>query len=118
MCIRDRLRDVANDIGMHESTVSRGTTHKYAHTPVGLFELKYFFNTGLSSNDGGGDVASESVKEKIKQIVAKEDPKRPYSDEKIAEILKNDGIDVARRTIAKYREMLNILSSSKRKKVF
>ncbi len=111
------LRDVANDIGMHESTISRVTTNKYVHTPRGIFELKFFFNSGISRLHGS-DVASESVKEKVKEIISKEDPKHPYSDQKIVELLKKDNIDIARRTVAKYREMLGILPSSKRKKVF
>lgn len=112
------LRDVAGDIGMHESTVSRVTTAKYMHTPQGIYELKYFFNSGLSSSDGGDALASESVKLKIKDLVAKENPKSPLSDQKIAEILSKDGVQIARRTVAKYREMLKILPSSQRKKFF
>ncbi|MCO5142813.1 MAG: RNA polymerase factor sigma-54 [Oligoflexia bacterium] len=112
------LREVAEDLGVHESTISRVTTNKYVHTPVGTFELKYFFNSGISSGDGTGDVASESVKEKIRSLIAKEDPKRPLSDQKLVELLKEDGIDIARRTVAKYREGLNILSSARRKKLF
>lgn len=112
------LKDVANDIGMHESTISRVTTNKYVHTPVGTFELKYFFNSSIGSSDGSGSMASEAVKEKIRQLVSKEDTKRPLSDQKIVEILKADNIDIARRTVAKYRDMLGILSSGKRKKVF
>ena len=111
------LRDVANDIGMHESTISRVTTNKYVHTPRGIFELKFFFNSGISRLHGA-DVASESVKEKVKEIIAAEDVKHPYSDQKIVEILKKDNINIARRTVAKYREMLGILPSSKRKKMY
>jgi RNA polymerase sigma-54 factor len=111
------LRDVANDIGMHESTISRVTTNKYVHTPRGIFELKFFFNSGIS-RVSGSDVASESVKEKVKAIVAQEPPKNPYSDQKIVELLLKENINIARRTVAKYREMLGILPSSKRKKVF
>ncbi|MGB0452723.1 MAG: RNA polymerase factor sigma-54 [Bacteriovoracaceae bacterium] len=109
------LKDVANEIGMHESTVSRVTTNKYMHTPIGMFELKYFFNSGIGGKDGGLDVSSEALKIKIKGIVDNENPKKPFSDQKIVELLGSDGIKVARRTIAKYREMLGILSSSKRK---
>lgn len=110
------LRDVAEDIQMHESTISRVTTNKYADTPQGLFELKYFFNSSINTV-GGGTLASASVLEKIKRLVDSEDPKNPYSDIKIAEILeKEDHIQIARRTIAKYRESLKILPSSKRKK--
>lgn len=112
------LKDVAADIGMHESTVSRVTTNKFVHTPVGIFELKYFFNSSISSADGGADVASEAVKEKIRQMVSKEDPTKPLSDQRIVELLHAENIDIARRTVAKYRDMLGILSSSKRKKVF
>jgi len=111
------LRDIANDIGMHESTVSRVTTSKYMHTPRGIFELKYFFNSGISKTDGDA-VASESVKVRIQELVDGEDPKNPLSDQKIVEILKKEGIDIARRTVAKYRDILKILPSSKRKKYF
>lgn len=111
------LRDIANDIGMHESTVSRVTTAKYVHTPRGIFELKYFFNSGINTDDGDA-LASESVKLKIKELVAAEDPKNPLSDQKIVDLLKKDGIQIARRTVAKYRDVLKILPSSKRKKYF
>ncbi|MCJ8276114.1 MAG: RNA polymerase factor sigma-54 [Bdellovibrionales bacterium] len=111
------LRDIANDIEMHESTVSRVTTAKYMHTPQGIFELKYFFNSGISKT-GGGSLASESVKLKIKDLVDNEDPKKPLSDQKIVDLLKKDGIQIARRTVAKYRDVLKILPSSKRKKYF
>lgn len=111
------LRDIANDIGMHESTVSRVTNNKYVHTPRGIFELKYFFNSGISTDDGDS-LASESVKLRIKDMVGKEDPRDPLSDQKLVELLKKDGIQIARRTVAKYRDMLKILPSSKRKKYF
>ncbi|NUN04771.1 MAG: RNA polymerase factor sigma-54 [Bdellovibrio sp.] len=111
------LRDIANDIGMHESTVSRVTTAKYVHTPQGIYELKYFFNSGISSSDGDS-LASESVKIKIKDLVAKESPKNPLSDQKIVDLLKVEGIQIARRTVAKYRDVLKILPSSQRKKYF
>lgn len=111
------LRDIANDIGMHESTVSRVTTAKYVHTPRGIFELKYFFNSGINTDDGDA-LASESVKLKIKSLVGAEDPKNPLSDQKIVDLLKKDGIQIARRTVAKYRDVLKILPSSKRKKYF
>src|SRR6202042_3481429 len=107
------LRDIANDIGMHESTVSRVTTAKYVHTPRGIFELKYFFNSGINKTNGDS-LASESVKEKIREIVSKEDVKNPFSDQKIVELLRAQaGIDIARRTVAKYRDILGILPSSK-----
>lgn len=111
------LRDIANDIGMHESTVSRVTTNKYVHTPQGIYELKYFFNSGISTSDGDS-LASESVKLKIKNLISDEDTKSPLSDQKIVDLLKKDGIKIARRTVAKYRDVLKILPSSKRKKYF
>ncbi len=110
------LKDVANDIGMHESTVSRATAGKYVHTPQGTLELKYFFTSSLRSGHGE-DVSAESVKEKIREIIAKEDSRKPYSDQYIAELLAKEQIDIARRTVAKYRELMGILPSSKRKKV-
>ncbi|MCB9091094.1 MAG: RNA polymerase factor sigma-54 [Halobacteriovoraceae bacterium] len=110
------LKDIAEEIGMHESTISRVTTNKFMHTPLGTFELKYFFNSGVGGKDGGVDIASESLKLKIKSLIEKEDPKKPLSDQKIATILSESGIVVARRTIAKYRESLGILSSAKRKR--
>ena len=111
------LKDVAEDIQMHESTVSRVTTNKYVHTPQGIFELKYFFNAGISRSNGE-ELASEAVKTKIKQLIENEDSRRPYSDQKLVELLEKDGIDIARRTVAKYREQLGLLSSSKRRKLF
>lgn len=109
------LRDVAEDVGMHESNISRITTNKYVLTPHGIFELKYFFNSGLTSDDGES-IASESVKNKIKDIVQNENPYKPCSDQEIVRMLKSQGINIARRTVTKYREMLGILSSSKRRK--
>ena len=111
------LRDVAEDIEMHESTVSRVTTNKYVQTPQGLFELKYFFNSGINTTEGDS-VASESVKSKIKEIIGSEDQRKPFSDQKIVEILKGQGIDIARRTVTKYREMLGVGSSTQRKRLF
>jgi RNA polymerase sigma-54 factor len=111
------LKDVANDIGMHESTISRVTTNKFVHTPVGIFELKYFFNSSINAADGSDSLASEAVKEKIRQMISKEDQKNPLSDQKIVELLRGENIEIARRTVAKYRDMLGILSSGKRKKV-
>ena len=111
------LKDVAEDIEMHESTVSRVTTNKYVHTPQGIFELKYFFNAGISQR-GGGELASEAVKQKIKKLIEGEDTKKPYSDQKLVELLRDQGIKIARRTVAKYREQLHLLSSSKRRKLF
>jgi RNA polymerase sigma-54 factor len=109
------LKNIANEIGMHESTVSRVTNNKYMHTPIGLFELKYFFNTGIGGKAGGVDISSEVLKLKIKELLANENPKKPLSDQKIADLLSRDDVKVARRTVAKYREVLGILSSSKRK---
>jgi len=111
------LKDVAEDIGMHESTVSRVTTNKYVHTPQGIFELKFFFNAGISRSNGD-ELASEAVKTKIQHLIAHEDTARPHSDQRLVQLLKQDGIDIARRTVAKYREQLGILSSSKRRKLF
>lgn len=110
------LRDVADDIGMHESTVSRVTTNKYMQTPYGLLPFKYFFNPGLQRRNGGA-VSSESVREKIRAMIAGEEPQAPLSDQRIAELLGEQGIDIARRTVAKYREALRILSSAKRRQV-
>jgi RNA polymerase sigma-54 factor len=111
------LRDVADDIGMHESTISRVTTNKYVHTPQGTFELKYFFNSRIKAASGE-DLAGESVKQRIKKIIGEEPPNKPLSDQKICQMLGDEGLEIARRTVAKYREMLNIPSSSKRKKLF
>jgi RNA polymerase sigma-54 factor len=111
------LRDVAEDIEMHESTISRVTTNKYVQTPQGLFELKYFFNSGINTTEGES-VASESVKSKIKEIISGENTRKPYSDQKMVELLKDVGIEIARRTVTKYREMLGIGSSTERKRHF
>lgn len=111
------LRDIADDVGMHESTISRVVTNKYMHTPRGVFELKYFFSSSIQTTNGD-TVASKSVKEAIKKIIAGEDPKQPLSDEAIVKLLGDMGISIARRTVAKYREMMHILSSSRRKKYF
>lgn len=109
------LRQVAEDVQMHESTISRVTTGKYMHTPQGVLDMKYFFNSGLNLALGD-QIASESVKEKIRQIVQSENPENPLSDQEIADILRRDNVIIARRTVAKYRGMLGVLSSSKRKK--
>lgn len=112
------LRDVAEAVGMHESTISRVTSNKYVHTPQGLFELKYFFNSSIA-RVGEEDIASESVKQAIRALCAAEDKGKPMSDQAIVKKLKDEhGIKIARRTVAKYREMLGILSSAKRKKLF
>ena len=110
------LKDVAEEIGMHESTVSRVTTNKYMHTPIGTFELKYFFNTGVGGKDGGIDVSSEVLRMRIKEMIENEPPKKPLSDQKIAELLSRDDVNLARRTVAKYREAMGIPSSAVRKR--
>ena len=109
------LKQIAEDVGVHESTVSRSINGKYMQSPRGVFELKYFFSSGVSGEDGTG-VSSNSVKSIIKEIIAGENPQKPYSDQDMVEILKNKGIDISRRTVAKYREGINILSSSKRRR--
>ena len=111
------LQDVADDIGVHMSTVSRVTTNKYAHTPHGIFELKYFFSASVKQTSGM-DKAAEAIKARIRTLLSEENPKKPLSDQAIANALKKEGIKVARRTVAKYREGMGILSSSKRKKMF
>ena len=108
------LRDVGEDIGMHESTISRVTTNKYVETPQGLFELKFFFHSGIQSGDGEM-VSSVSVKKMIQDLLANEDPSKPLSDQEVAQILKGRGLTIARRTVAKYREELGILPSHQRR---
>ncbi len=108
------LRDIAEEIGMHESTISRVTTNKYMHTPRGVFEFKYFFSSHLSS-DSGEDQSSTSVRAKIRKLINAENAAKPLSDSKITSLLKDEGISVARRTVAKYREAMNIPSSSERR---
>ncbi len=110
------LKDVADDIGVHESTASRVTSNKYIHTPRGIFELKFFFSSSLVSQSGENH-SSEAVKFKIQKLVDSESVNRPYSDEKLAKLLKDQGIIVARRTVAKYRDILSIPSSSRRKQL-
>jgi len=110
------LRDVAEDIQMHESTISRVTHNKYIHTPQGIYEFKFFFNAGIPSTQGEA-LASKSVKNLLREIIAKEDPRKPYSDDKLVQILKGMNINIARRTISKYREMMRILSSNERRKI-
>jgi len=111
------LRDVADDIQMHESTVSRVVSNKYMHTPRGLFLMKYFFHSGIDS-DTGEDISSLTVKKKIQGYIEGEDPRKPLSDSKIMKILNDEGINIARRTVAKYRDELNIPSSTDRKQIF
>jgi len=111
------LKDVAEDINMHESTVSRVTTNKYVHTPRGIFELKYFFNSSLGAKEGNDGIASEVVKEHLQNLLATESSAKPLSDQEISKILKEKhSVDIARRTVAKYREMLGILPSSRRRR--
>jgi RNA polymerase sigma-54 factor len=110
------LRDIAAAVEMHESTVSRVTQHKYINTPRGLFELKYFFTTALSRNDSGESVSSESVRDRIRDLVRNETAKEVLSDDRITEILRTEGIDIARRTVAKYREAMSIGSSAQRRR--
>lgn len=109
------LRDVAEDISMHESTVSRVTSNKYVHTPQGIFELKYFFSTAVATTDGES-VASETIRNRIRQLVQSENTAKPLSDNKISEILTRENIQVARRTVAKYRDQLGILPVKFRRK--
>ena len=108
------LRDIADEIGMHESTISRVTTNKYMHTPRGIFEFKYFFSSHLAT-ESGEDQSSTSVRAKIRKLINAENPAKPLSDSKITNLLKEEGISVARRTVAKYREAMNIPSSSERR---
>ena len=108
------LRDVAEDIDMHESTISRVTTNKYTYTPQGIFELKFFFNSSINRVRGEA-IASASVQDMIKQIIGSEDPQLPYSDDRISQLLEEANIHIARRTVAKYRDMLKVLPSNKRK---
>jgi len=110
------LKDVAMDVEMHESTISRVTSNKYMHTPQGIFELKYFFNSSINTARGE-NIASESVKEKIREILSKEDGQNPYSDQELVEILRKQDILIARRTVTKYREMLGVLPSTRRKQI-
>jgi RNA polymerase sigma-54 factor len=110
------LRDVAEDIGMHESTVSRVTSNKYVHTPQGIYELKYFFSTAVAASDGGEAVAAEAIKNRIRQLIGGEDSAKPLSDNKISQLLAEENIKVARRTVAKYRDQMKILPVKHRRK--
>lgn len=111
------LRDVAQDVQMHESTISRVTTNKYVQTPRGLFELKFFFNTKVATTSGDG-ITPEAVRLAIRQLIEKEDEKNPLSDQQIAEQLKIQNIQISRRTVAKYRELMRLAPSSRRREVF
>ena len=108
-------RDVAESFGMHESTISRVTSNKYMHTPRGEFEYSYFFSSQLSGSDGS-EQSSTAIRAKIKRLIGHENPEKPLSDAKIAHILEEEGIKVARRTVAKYRESMRIPTSSERKR--
>jgi RNA polymerase sigma-54 factor len=110
------LRDIAEVLGMHESTISRVTTQKYMHTPRGLYELKYFFSSHVGTSDGG-ECSSTAIRAMIRKLIQTEDPGKPFSDDKIAKHLEAEGIQVARRTVAKYREAMAIPSSSDRKRL-
>ncbi len=112
------LRDIAAAVEMHESTVSRVTQHKYIATPRGLFELKYFFTTALTRHDGGETVSSETVRDRIRMLIEAETAQEILSDDRITDILRGEGIDIARRTVAKYREAMHIASSAQRRRTF
>lgn len=111
-----RLRDVADIVGVHEATVCRVVNNKYVQTPQGLFELKYFFSTGLETEEGP-DASVKAVMDRIQRMIDEEDPKRPLSDQKITEILNREGVNIARRTVAKYRERMGILPTTTRRRV-
>ena len=110
------LRAVADAIEMHESTVSRVTSNKYIATPRGIFEMKYFFTASIAATDGGEAHSAEAVRHRIKEMIENEEVGSVLSDDRIVEILSNDGIEIARRTVAKYRETLNIPSSVQRRR--
>ena len=110
------LAEIADAVGMHESTISRVTNQKYMHTPKGVFELKYFFSSHVGT-DGGGECSSTAIRAIIKKLVAAEDARKPLSDNKRADLLNEQGIQVARRTVAKYREAMRIPASSDRKRL-
>jgi RNA polymerase sigma-54 factor len=111
------LRDIATAVEMHESTVSRVTSHKYIATPRGMFELKYFFTTSISSVNGGESHSSEAVRHRIRQLIGAEEPNAILSDDQIVTILRREGVDIARRTVAKYREAMHIPNSVGRRRV-
>ena len=108
------LADIAHAIGMHESTISRVTTRKFMHTPRGVFELKYFFSSHVRTVNGG-DASSTAIRAVLRKLIASENPARPLSDQKLREILSDQGIRIARRTVAKYRESMAIASSTERR---
>jgi RNA polymerase sigma-54 factor len=110
------LRDIAKEVGMHESTVSRVTTGLTMETPRGCFAMKYFFSVSINSAEDGETHAATAVREAIRKLISEEPPKKPLSDEAIALMIKKDGIDLARRTVAKYREIMKIPSSAQRRR--
>ena len=110
------LRDIAEAIEMHESTVSRITSGKYMHTPRGVFELRYFFSSQVESAGGGSGTSSTAIRAKIRKLIREEDPANPLSDSRIAELLSGEGIPVARRTVAKYRESMRLAPSNERRR--
>jgi RNA polymerase sigma-54 factor len=110
------LREVADELGLHESTISRATTHKYLRTPRGTFEFKYFFGSGIAT-DSGGDASATAIQAMLRRLIGAENPRTPLSDAKLADLLKGEGIPVARRTVAKYREAMNIPSSNERQRL-
>jgi RNA polymerase sigma-54 factor len=110
------LKQIAEELGVHESTVSRAINGKYMQSPRGVYELKYFFSSGVPVAGGAGGLSSNSVKSIIREIIDGEDPKKPYSDQDMVALLKGKGIEISRRTVAKYREGMGILSSSKRRR--
>lgn len=110
------LREVAEAVDMHESTISRITTRKYMHTPRGTLEFKYFFSSHVQTVDGG-ECSATAIRARIRRLIADENPTKPLSDSRIANILQEEGINVARRTVAKYREAMAIASSSERKRL-
>jgi RNA polymerase sigma-54 factor len=110
------LRDIAEELELHESTISRVTTQKYMHTPQGVIEFKFFFSSHVST-DGGGECSATAIRALIKELVEHENPAKPLSDSKISDLLNEKGINVARRTIAKYREAMSIPSTSQRKRL-
>lgn len=110
------LKQIAEEVGIHESTVSRSINGKYLQSPMGVFEIKYFFSGGVAGGQSGEGISSKSIKSFIKEIIDSEDPKSPYSDQDMVKMLKEKGIDISRRTVAKYRDEMNILSSSKRRR--
>src|SRR5207342_2488874 len=110
------LREVAEELGLHESTISRATTRKYLRTPRGTFEFKYFFSSGIAT-DTGGEASSTAIQAMLRKLIESENPRAPLSDARLADLLKSDGIPVARRTVAKYREVMNIPSSTERQRL-